>query len=95
MYRLGYREMPDHSEQQHQKLARCFLCASCEVLSLRRRITGSLSTGKFGGHYGYSACRNSKGRTAKFRHLDPHMKFLDLLSSLKLKPEMAQPSMRR
>jgi site-specific DNA recombinase len=60
---------------------RCSVCG--------QGLTGSLSTGKLGGRYGYYACRNSKCRAVKFRRLDLHVKFLDLLSSLKLKPEMA------
>ena len=52
-------------------------------------LTGSLSTGKLGGRYGYYTCRNPKCRAVKFRRLDLHCKFLDLLSSLRLKTDMS------
>jgi site-specific DNA recombinase len=57
-------------------------CSACG-----KGLTGSLATGKLGGRYGYYTCRTPNCRAVKFKQLDLHLMFLDLLASLKFNTE--------
>ena len=70
---------PDRSE--HFPLRVFLRCAACG-----NGLTGSFATGKLGGKYPYYFCRTKGCRAVSFRAFDLQYKFLDLLSSMRLRP---------
>jgi DNA invertase Pin-like site-specific DNA recombinase len=84
--RLQARRLP----QRTSDVARLFplrvfvRCSHCG-----QGLTGSLSTGRHGGRYGYYCCRVQRCRAVKFKQSDLHYKFLDVLASLQLRTDMS------